>query len=426
MLKINKIEFSETGNRINYLYSYNKNISRFFNRSAPFYCQYDIDVSRVSKSIAIIPFLANIAPIAWFAGFSIELDEVDETFFHSLEFLKNEFRACYPNVDFSRSEIKVEKLIKNEYRASKSAMLFSGGVDAYATFFRHYNEKPDLITIHGADIEIEDVKQWNRVVQLNENEVLLKNNLKHYIKSNLRTFYTHHVDLLLPDLGWWGKVQHGLALNGVTAPISVVNNYQINYIASSYTDKIDISWGSTPTIDNRIKWGKTSVIHDGYDLKRQDKIDLIVKSIQGLNIPTNLRVCYSLLNRNVNCSKCEKCHRTIIAIILNNDNPNNYGFNVDESVYDEVLNALEKGFSSEGVQYFWWEIYEKIEHNKNIFMFRNKEFESQKMLQVKNSIKRNINFGLQKPSSINKIKFKIQNEFPKIFKIYLKIRQRKL
>ena len=225
MLKIDKVKYSDSGKKINYLYRYSKGISKYFNSKESFYCHYDIDVSEISESIAIIPFLANIAPIAWFAGFSIELNEVDKDFIEALEIIKNEFSNDYPNIDFSCSKIQAKKLVKNNYVATESAMLFSGGVDAYATYFRHYKENPDLITVHGADVEIEDVKQWNRVVQLNENEELLKKNIKHYIKSNLRDFYSHKVDLLLPDLGWWGKVQHGLALNGLIAPISVVNNY---------------------------------------------------------------------------------------------------------------------------------------------------------------------------------------------------------
>ena len=82
--------------------------------------------------------------------------------------------------------------------------------------------------------------------------------------------------MLLPNLGWWGSVQHGLALNGVVAPLAQKKGYENIFIASSYTDNIKITWGSTPEIDNNISWASTRVIHDGYELKRQDKLSFIV------------------------------------------------------------------------------------------------------------------------------------------------------
>jgi len=426
MLKVEKIVYNDSGNKILYNYSYDKSISKYFNPKESFFVSYNVNVQEAPESIAVIPFLANIAPIAWFAGFSIELNEADKDFIEALEVIKNEFSVEYPNIDFSCSKIQVKKLIKNNYVATRSSMLFSGGVDAYATYFRHYKENLDLITIHGADIEIEDVNQWNRVVELNKEEELLKKNSKHYIKSNLRTFYTHHVDLLLQDLSWWGKVQHGLALNAVIAPLSVINGYKTNYIASTYTKNIAISWGSTPEIDNSIKWGNTNIIHDGYELKRQDKVDLIINNTREFNHQLNLRVCYSLLNVSVNCSKCEKCYRTMIGIILANANPNDYGFIISYSIYDKLLDKFKKGFATKGFQYFWSEILKKIKEDKPIFIFKNKDEEEEKMLQLRNLIQLNLDNGLKKKSKLAIIKFKIQNTFPKLFNFYLKIRQRNL
>ncbi len=426
MLKVNKITFNNSGNKILYNYTYDKSISKYFNSKEPFFVSYDIDVREVPESIAIIPLLANIAPIAWFAGFSIELNEVDEKFIQALEIIKSEFEASYPNIDFSHSKIYVNKIVKNDYIVSKSAMLFSGGVDAYATYFRHYKEYLDLITIQGADVEMDDKKQWSRVVSLNEKETLLESNSKYYIKSNLRTFYTYQVDLLLSNLSWWGSVQHGLALNCVIAPLAVIRKYNNIYIASSYTDKIDISWGSTPSIDNNIKWGNTKIKHDGYELKRQDKVDLIIRNTKELNKTLNLRVCYSLLNVSVNCSKCEKCYRTMVGIILANANPNKYGFKAFFSIYDELLNNFKKGFSTKGSQYFWGEIYDKINEEKSKFIFKDKEVEERGMIELRNLIKQNFSVVISEKSKFTIIKYKIQNSFPKLFKFYLKIRQRNL
>ncbi len=171
-LKINTLDYREQGTEIVYDFTYDKGVSKYFNAKTPFFVSYKEDVSATPKSIAVIPLLANLAPIAWFAGFDIELDELDEEFYESLNKIKIVFSKTYPQIKERGSEIKVKELIKNSQSGNNKAMLFSGGVDAYVTYFRH-NEKNNplhLITINGADIPLEDKKQWESVVHLNENE----------------------------------------------------------------------------------------------------------------------------------------------------------------------------------------------------------------------------------------------------------------
>ena len=139
-----------------------------------------------------------------------------------------------------------------------------------------------------------------------------------------------------------------------------------------------------------------------------------------------LRVCYSELNKEINCSKCEKCFRTIFGIILSNDNPNSYGFAVDENVYDKVMKVFIKGFKTRGSAYFWWEISEAISKSRPFFIFSNKEKELEKMKTLNNLLILKIQTGVKETSSLKRLKHKIINRFPKTFKIYLKFRQRGL
>jgi len=423
MLKLNKIEYSDEGKKIHYLYEFTPDIAKYFNKKEPLFSNYSLDVSNVPKSINVIPFLANIMPIAWFSGFDVYVDEVDDVFYNSLKTIKKEFSRNHSQIDMQKGNLIVKSKVKNIYPIAKSAMLFSGGLDAYTTYFRNISSKLELITIWGADVELDDEKQWSRVLGLNQKEKLLQQNKKQYIKSNIRNFYTYHVDLLLENLGWWGKVQHGLALNGLVAPLSYINGYATLYIASSYTKDFGLEWGSTPEIDNNIKWSNTSVIHDGYELKRQDKVKVVVNSLKDLNTSIALRVCYSELNTKINCSSCEKCHRTIIGIILENENPNKFGFEVSSDIYTSIFKDYTNGFSSKGTKYFWWEILERIKTTKEIYIFDDEDDEYIKMQELKTLIESNMLLSEHKKTLIQKIKFSIQRTFPKLFKIYLKMRQ---
>ncbi len=423
MITLHQITYTDDGKRIDYDYSVEAHIQKYFDKKHPFYCKYGEDVSAVPDSITAIPFLSNMLPIAWFAGFNIEVAELDEDFYKSMELVKIEFQKQFPTYQLE-GKLIAKKLIKNTIEGNKSAMLFSGGVDAYATYIRVYDKTPDLVTIHGADIEIEDQSQWKDFTNFVESERLLEHNDKKYIETNVRKFYTYQVELLLKDIGWWGKVQHGLSLVGSLAPLSYLYSYTLMYIASSYTEQINIAWGSTPEIDEKISWASVKVFHDGYELQRQDKVDLITKFASNNDTNFKLRVCYSENRDEFNCSKCEKCYRTIVGIILNGKDPNNYGFEVDTNVYKNMFETLNIGGASKGLQYFWWELMEKAKISKDVFIFSNQEEENIQLERIRSGeihelLEKKINTPKR---TIEKIKFVLRNRFSGIYKLYKKIR----
>ncbi len=421
-LILRNISFVEDGKKIVYDYSVDSQIQKFFVEDQPFYIKYQVDISSTPGSIAVIPFLSNMLPIAWFAGFEIEVDEIDEDFYHAQEEVKKEFEKRGQSLN---GKLTAKKMVKNNVKGDQTAMLFSGGVDAYATYIRIHDKKPDLVTLLGADIQIEDKEQWNDFANFIETEELLKENQKEFIESNLRDFYTYQVELLLSDIGWWGKVQHGLALIGALAPISYVYSYGAIYIASSYTDHIDIDWGSTPTMDEKITWGSgVKVFHDGYELKRQDKVDLIADFSAKTDTKFKLRVCYSEKRTEFNCSVCEKCFRTILGLILNGKNPNDYGFNVDEKIYDKFYKVLNIGGASKGVRYFWWELMEKAKHVDEFYVFNNKEAETKQINDIRQGkIDSLLEQKINNPNKgIHRIKFIIRNKFPGLVRLYSKLK----
>ena len=423
-LIVKAINVSNNGHRINYDYTLTAGIKKYFNLDKPFYIEFQEDISSVPESILAIPLIANLAPISWYAGFELEIEELDEDFSNALKVIKQDFLKR-ESVNELKGDVIPKKVVQNTFEKSKTAMLFSGGVDAYATYIRIFDKTPDLITLLGADIQIEDQKQWTDFTNFVESEGLLKNNDKEYITANLRDFYTYQVELLLTDIGWWGKVQHGLALIGALAPLSYIKGYKEIYIASSYTDNINIEWGSTPQIDEAITWANgVQVYHDGYDLKRQDKVDLIADFAEKADTKFKLRVCYSEKRTEFNCSYCEKCFRTIFGLILNNKNPNDYGFNVDGSVYDKMYTIFNIGSGSKGVRYFWWELMEKAKSVDQFYVFSDEEAERKQIDKIRSgSIDQLLEQKLNTPKSKSqRLKFIIRNKFPWLRNMYRKIK----
>ena len=410
--------------KVEYEYEYAPSLNKYFKKNEIFFIEFDIDVSNVPRSILGIPFLSNLLPISWFLGFDIYIDEVDENFFKAQEKIKNEFLRLYPELAKKPSGLMVDRLSKNSISGSKPAMLFSGGIDSYTTYFRHFDETPDLITVIGADIPLNDFTLQERVLSLNSSEKILEQNKKFVIKTNFQDFYTYHVDLLLPDLSWWGEVQHGMALIGSTSPLTYINGNNIVYIASTNTEKIQIPWGSNPYIDNNMKWADVEVIHDGYELERIDKIKYIVQESIARNYRPKLRVCYSKLNSKINCSECEKCVRSAFGIMLSNDNPNLYGFDFSEKIFDTIVHILSGKLNAKWKRRQWQQLTDLFrKHLNNIYLFGKDNNEPEIKLLLKIIIPDAFESNKQS-SIIKKFKFVLLRKFPKEFDVYLKLREK--
>lgn len=188
----NKIKITEISIENNKIININYEIlgewKKYFNEKEKFFIQYDIDIQNVPNSVKVIPFLCNILPIAWISNAIIEIESIDSNFYECIENLKKAYKKMYPEIemDCTINVKNIENISSNT--EGKKAVLFSGGVDSFSTLIGHINEKPELITMCGADIKVDDYKGWQKVRQHTENIGKQYNLERNYIKSNLRTF----------------------------------------------------------------------------------------------------------------------------------------------------------------------------------------------------------------------------------------------
>ena len=312
-----------------------------------FYSSYNINIESVPNSIAIIPFMANILPISWFFDLKIECKELDKIFYESISEIKKGYEEMYPSIKFY-GNLEVNRIVENEKSNKGEATLFSGGVDAYCTLLRHISTKPDIITIFGADIKLNDTNGISNVNKLNK-EIAEELEINYQeIYSNFREILNYHnlnkgIQKYLNG-EWWHEFQHGIALIGLVAPLSYINGYNKVYIASSFckTQKGQYCSASDPIIDNKFKYNNTLTVHDGYELDRQDKIKLICNIRKKINISKiKLRVCWESTGGK-NCCHCEKCYRTIMGIITEKEDPNDYYFDFEDNTRKLMIKYLRR------------------------------------------------------------------------------------
>ncbi len=310
------------------------------------YVKYEEDLSNVPESILNIPLLSNILPVCWFLNADLYVEEIDQTFYSALNNIKNGFQKMYGQINIG-GQVIADKIIKNNYKKSNSALLFSGGVDSVASYINNVDKNPLLVIVHGADISLEDTKGWQLATkeaaefasENNTDLIPIESNFKNFIKgSKLAKNFDDTIS------HWWPCVQHGFAFVGLIAPISYIRGISDIYIASSFTSVSDfrIPWGSDPRTDNEIKWGQSEVCHDNFDRSRQDKIEQISDFVKRTGKQIKLRVCWESPGGS-NCCECEKCSNTMIALMLENLDPKKFGFYFNDDIYKYSKKCLLEG-----------------------------------------------------------------------------------
>ena len=333
-------------NRIIYKYTVRGEWRIFFNLDAEFFIEYNEDISAVPESIAVIPLICNVLPMAWVTNAEIVVPELDKDFYDNVENIKAGYQNMFPNINF-QGKLTVKKLIDNPNTGNKAAAFFSGGVDSFATLISHAKEHPTLVTLWGSDIKLSDFEGWRRVKNHAKETAQQFHCDNLFIKSSFRQFlHEGNLTQLVWDKsrdGWWHGFQHGIGIISHVAPLAYLRGFSKVYFASSYTEDLkgNYTCASDPTIDNHLHIGKCVAIHDGYELNRQDKIRLICQYSHLEGIPINLRVCWESAGGR-NCCACEKCYRTIFAILAEGEAPEDFGFQYSL----QIIEKMRKDFHS--------------------------------------------------------------------------------
>lgn len=321
----------------------------------------DIDLTLLDESILNIPVLSNIAPVIWAMDIDARIPVIDKNFYESLEKIKLIFKKMYPSLAWS-GNIVPDKIVGSEViDGEKSALFFSGGLDSVFSTLNHLNEKPFLVTVRGSDVALNDDLGWGLVKNQTKEFADLYSLPIRYIEANIYQFLNQgllaKLDSNIP--GWWAGVQHGLGFAGLMSPYASAEKLSRAYIASTHSKEFNSPWGSSPEIDNQIKYLSLQFFHDGYDYTRHGKVKGTIKLFKENDVQTPfLRVCYSnKKNAGENCCLCEKCSRTMTALWVESEDPQSFGFQIDSADFARnTQNSFENyKFQSNNNTVFMWQ-----------------------------------------------------------------------
>lgn len=334
--------------RIENTFLFDKSLEKFF-QTKEFYIEYGVEINSTNEGLLNIPAIVAILPIAWLTGADVKVTAVDRTFFRSMGLLQKEYSKYYPKPPW-KTEIHADKLTDNKIGAEGKAIGFSGGLDSIYSVARHFEENPLLMFIEGWDIPLEKT-EYMKMIRNYFNAFARRAALRlSWIRTNVRYInkgesYGYLNKLIRGNV--WGSIQQQIWQTGLIAPLSI-GRFNIHLTAAGSrlycTKESPQSCGLNTT--ELIGWADLKCKYDG----GEDRWNKIKESLWFIDkFELKLKVCYVEYEK-LNCSKCEKCTRTIFHLLGLDLNPNDYGLACDEETIEALYDRIEKKV---GMGYLW-------------------------------------------------------------------------
>ncbi len=194
----------------------------------------------------------------------------------------------------------------------RTAMLLSGGVDSLAMLRlnRLYYPRDHPDAIHdGFLIEGFDLggfgNQDTRLERMKKAVATIADDAGVTVIPVVTNFVA-----LNPDVHFYVKQWHGGVLAAVTHLFA--KRITRTCIAFTYNARNLAPWGSHPLIDQYFSSSRLQIVHESAHLSRLEKTRYVADWDTGLH---NMRVCFGNPTEDLNCGHCEKCMRTMTALL---------------------------------------------------------------------------------------------------------------
>jgi hypothetical protein len=288
------------------------------------------------------PFLAALLVPAMLSGERLAIDApISPRLLRSLP----DLQAIYRRFDPRLQMVAVEATTRQSQRQTSppaNGLFFSLGVDSYYSLLKNRRDHPaddesvnHLVMIHGFDVFHDGWDQRFSPRMLTAGERAAREMGKEFLPviSNVR--------VATRTTSRW-TMSHGSALASVALALDGLFSQVL--IAATTTYDLLYPWGSHPVLDPRWSTESMTVIHDGCEMGRIDKVALIATSPLALD---TLKVC-----PYYNCGRCLKCLPTIIDLMTCGGlkQCTTLPHTVDVAALHEVFRAYKGQLNSENYQ----------------------------------------------------------------------------
>ncbi|WP_420457522.1 hypothetical protein [Rubrivirga sp.] len=190
----------------------------------------------------------------------------------------------------------------------RAASFFSGGVDSFYTLLKRLRPETALpaplthiVFMQGIENRLEDAREVDRSQRRVEQIAEAVGVECISGMSTLRTFSRLQ----------WETYYFGSGLSSVA--LSLAGGLDYVCLPSGYSYNHMVPHGSTPLVDEMYSTERLTVVHDGAEVSRAEKLARAVEWNRDL-VLDHLRVCIRNKGGDYNCGRCRKCVRTAIPL----------------------------------------------------------------------------------------------------------------
>ena len=264
------------------------------------------------------PWAVLMLPLACYFGEPLLIEQpLDRVLHDNLLGLRSVWSAWYPEI--KSVPIEADKLVGIDRRdvpidlSKRTISSFSGGIDSLFTFYRHKDQVlgdgtgliDDFLCVGGFNTPLDDFDQMR--ARLGPFAARFGRRLVPVL-TNIR--YGHHAVETLYSIGSWEeRLAHGAFLAAIVHLLG--RRYREFLIPPSFTYSYVQPWGSHPMCDPLLSASDLRVVHDGAAFNRAERTAVVVRHDESLGV---LQVCARNGYGLGNCSRCEKCLRTMATL----------------------------------------------------------------------------------------------------------------
>lgn len=343
-----RLSSTELGTRVDYKYKAPEILQKYI-KGVPLFVEFPCDMTSVPMSILAIPFVGIMATVTMLLNVEIQVPVLEKSFMDCMEKLSKVYAKMYPD-----SGLKIDVFADNVTKTkncsggASSALFFTGGVDATSALIGLLDEKPILVNIWGGDLRLTDEDSHRELEQYLDTITEYLDLDYCFIKTNAREMFCENEleELTIGCVGkalnhgWWATIAHTLSMTSATIPWLLNENVSKIYFGSSYQEGKATYDANNIELLHAMASEHYGIECADINLERNDKVTKIVRWKQETKAPIQLKVCWKRV-AGKNCSSCEKCYRTILNILSNHGNPNEFGFEVDTNVLLGIKKYLE-------------------------------------------------------------------------------------
>lgn len=266
------------------------------------------------------PWAVLMLPLACYFGEPLVIDRpLDRVLHDNLLGLRSVWSSWYPEI--KPVPIEAHALVGVDRRdvpidpSKRTISCFSGGIDSLFTFYRHKDQVlgngtaliDDLLCVGGFNTPLDDFDRMR--ARLGPFAARFGRRLVP-ILTNIR-YGDHAIETLYAIGPWEERLAHGAFLAATVHLLG--GRYREFLIPPSFTYTYVQPWGSHPMCDPLLSASDLGVVHDGASFNRAERTAVVVRHDESLDV---LQVCARNGYGLGNCSRCEKCLRTMATLDL--------------------------------------------------------------------------------------------------------------